>query len=197
MLVPKGKTVLLLGITAAGKSTLAKALSASFGFVVFPEVGGELRKQARCPVAEPCPIFDELVMLREFKMDRSRYAALRKNKTILLGQWHMGNMAYSMIRAPGFAAEYVSRVKNTEIVERFNPEVFLLDYDPSQIAARCSYSSLDATDRDRIFFTKWRRALEDTMQTLHLTPIVIDASQSPERVLADASLHFRDNQRNE
>jgi len=101
-------TIVTTGVHNAGKSTIIQLLAQEKGIVVFSELGGELRAKTGCTSWQSCDIFDELVMLKEFERDKEIMSCL-VNHTILLEQWHIGNIAHSIIRTPSVAKEYKAR----------------------------------------------------------------------------------------
>lgn len=180
--VPKVRTVIVVGCYASGKSTLIKNLNNTLGFEAHAEVGGVLRSKAKCISSESCSVFDELVMLREIERDESLLQILDCGKSVLLEQWHFGNLAYCKLRSPEIVREYFSRLERLDVIQRFVPLVLSLELDPDLIASRVVYERTEQLVQDKNFYAKWNMALREILADLGTPYISIDASKSPTEV---------------
>jgi thymidylate kinase len=171
--------VVLVGCYASGKSTLAERLSEATNLRYYPEIGGELRKIAKCTSSQSCAIFDELVMLRELERDERLLRAHASGEVILLEQWHPGNLAYASIRSNTIVSEYLSRLETANTLIKFRPSVVLLDMDPALISSRVRYENSFQRAEDLAFFSKWRIAIEDVFEKLSISPIRVEADRDP------------------
>jgi thymidylate kinase len=180
------RTVVVVGCYASGKSTLITSLSGSLRVDAYNEVGGVLRSKAKCTSLESCSVFDELVMLREMERDETLLRTLDGGRSILLEQWHFGNLAYIKARHPEILPEYFSRLLRTNTIQRFLPIVLLLELDPYLISTRVVYERSEQLVQERIFFASWSRALREILSELRTPYIQIDASKSPIEVLENA-----------
>jgi deoxyadenosine/deoxycytidine kinase len=185
-------TIVIVGCYATGKTTLALRLSQLSGFQYFVEVGGEIRARSKCRSPESCSIFDELVMFRELERDKTLLKTLQDKTSLVLEQWHIGNIAYVKVRNPQVAQEYLSRLQAASTLREFSPVVISLDMEPEAISKRISYASHEEFEQDLLFFAKWRCELEQTFSDLSISPIRIDATGSPSDVYNAAHMALRE-----
>lgn len=181
--------LVLVGVYASGKTTLANTLSTAYGFTFFHEIGGALRSRSKCVASQSCSIFDELVMFREIERD-NQIALASRSANIVLEQWHIGNIAYARIRNPLVADEYLARISKQGSIQQLTPRVVVLDFDPALISSRISYTSEDSRLIDERFFIQWKRELAWVLERLELPAVHIDANQASAKILVDLKLHI-------
>ncbi len=113
----KKQIIVFNGVHGAGKSTMAQALAAQDDrFVLYPEIGRQLREEVTYNALESGEEFDREVMRREIGRDA---LLVQAQKIPLLETWHMGNIGYIEARTPQLTAEYTELLRKQ--LELFDP----------------------------------------------------------------------------
>lgn len=113
----KKQIIVFNGVHGAGKSTMAQALAAQDDrFVLYPEIGRQIREEVTYNALESGEEFDREVMRREIGRDM---LLVQAQKIPLIETWHMGNIGYIEARTPQLTAEYTELLRKQ--LELFDP----------------------------------------------------------------------------
>jgi deoxyadenosine/deoxycytidine kinase len=113
----KKQIIVFNGVHGAGKSTMAQALATQDDrFVLYPEVGRQIREEVTYNALESGEEFDREVMRREIGRDA---LLVKAQKVPLIETWHMGNIGYIEARTPHLTAEYTELLRKQ--LELFDP----------------------------------------------------------------------------
>lgn len=172
------KVVAVMGVHAAGKTTLAEGLGA-YGYSPLPEIGNALSSTVRCTTTSACSVFDNDIMLRELFRDTD---ILKSDSTPVIETWHPGNIAYAMARGNDEpVCSYLGALPTQ--LRKFDPTLLLLEIDEETFYQR---STLHADKELWDFFTKLYGHLKGVMDKFQLPYTTIDGNQPKEYVLSDA-----------
>jgi dTMP kinase len=181
------------GVDGAGKSTLVAELAKALGAVVLREPGGvEVSERIRSLLADPSLHVDPRAEALLYAAARAQLVAERlrplldNGETVLLDRFVDSSLAYQGAgRALG--VEEI-RALNEFATGGLRPDrTLLLRIDPEAGRARISARPADRLEQeDGAFFTAIARAYDALAAAEPERIAVIDASQPPERVLADA-----------
>ncbi len=101
--------VVIVGPPASGKTTLVREISKLCDLPASLEIGGKGRAYWGGHWTD-CDNYDEYAMLSEFAND-ILISHLYPGKFVLLEQWHLGNMAFSMRRKPETYRQYLQEMQ--------------------------------------------------------------------------------------
>jgi dTMP kinase len=181
------------GVDGAGKSTLIAGLSEALDAVVLREPGGvEVSERIRTLLADPALEVDPRAEALLYAAARAQLVAeklrplLSEGATVLLDRFVDSSLAYQGA-GRGLGVEEV-RALNEFGTGGLRPDrTLLLRVDPEVGLARISGRPADRLEQeDGDFFRAIARAYDELAAAEPERFAVIDASQPPERVLADA-----------
>ena len=181
------------GLDGAGKTTLIAGLSAALDALVLREPGGvEVSERIRSLLADPSLEIDARAEALLYAAARAQLVAeqlrplLRAGRTVLLDRFVDSSLAYQGA-GRGLGVEQV-RALNEFATGGLRPDrTLLLRIDPERGLARISDRPADRLERSGSEFFAAISAAYDALAAAEPDRItVIDASQPPEAVLADA-----------
>src|SRR3990167_9321692 len=103
----KKEAIILLGIHTSGKTTAGRFLE-NLGFSFFSEIGEQIRREVKFDFLTPVEWFDREVMVRELARDQE---LLDSPRPTAIETWHIGNIAYAMVRSPRIADTYFNELQ--------------------------------------------------------------------------------------
>jgi dTMP kinase len=181
------------GVEGAGKSTLIAELSKALAATVLREPGGvDVSERIRALLADPALEIDPRAEALLFAAARAQLVAeklrplLEAGETVLLDRFVDSSLAYQGA-GRGLGVEEI-RALNEFGTGGLRPDrTLLLRIDPDVGLARISDRPADRLEQeDGDFFRAIARAYDELAAAEPDRFAVIDASQPPERVLADA-----------
>jgi dTMP kinase len=181
------------GVDGAGKSTLIAGLAAALDVIVLREPGGvEVSERIRSLLADPSLLVDPRAEALLYAAARAQLVAeqlrplLEAGHTVLLDRFVDSSLAYQGA-GRGLGVEEI-RALNEFATGGLRPDrTLLLRIDPAVGLGRISDRPADRLEQeDGAFFAAIARAYDDLAAAEPERFAVIDASQPPDRVLADA-----------
>ena len=181
------------GVDGAGKSTLIAGLAAALDVIVLREPGGvEVSERIRSLLADPSLRVDPRAEALLYAAARAQLVAeqlrplLEAGHTVLLDRFVDSSLAYQGA-GRGLGVEEI-RALNEFATGGLRPDrTLLLRIDPSVGLGRISDRPADRLEQeDGAFFAAIARAYDELAAAEPERFAVIDASQPPDRVLADA-----------
>jgi dTMP kinase len=181
------------GLDGAGKSTLIAGLSKALEATVLREPGGvEVSERIRSLLADPSLDVDPRAEALLYAAARAQLVAeklrplLEAGETVLLDRFVDSSLAYQG-GGRSLGIEQI-RTLNEFATGGLRPDrTLLLRIDPAAGLARISDRPADRLElEDGAFFAAIARAYDELAAAEPERIAVIDASQSPDRVLADA-----------
>ena len=181
------------GLDGAGKSTLIAGLSKALEATVLREPGGvEVSERIRSLLADPSLDVDPRAEALLYAAARAQLVAeklrplLEAGETVLLDRFVDSSLAYKG-GGRSLGIEQI-RTLNEFATGGLRPDrTLLLRIDPAAGLARISDRPADRLElEDGAFFAAIARAYDELAAAEPERIAVIDASQSPDRVLADA-----------
>jgi dTMP kinase len=181
------------GLDGAGKTTLIAGLSAALDALVLREPGGvEVSERIRTLLKDPSLAIDPRAEALLYAAARAQLVAeelrplLEGGATVLLDRFVDSSLAYQGA-GRGLGVEQI-RALNEFATAGLRPDrTLLLRIDPAEGLARISDRPADRLEQEALsFFTAVGEAYEALAAAEPDRIAVIDASQPPEAVLADA-----------
>jgi dTMP kinase len=181
------------GVEGAGKSTLIAELSKALAAIVLREPGGvDVSERIRALLADPALEIDSRAEALLFAAARAQLVAeklrplLDAGETVLLDRFVDSSLAYQGA-GRGLGVEEI-RALNEFGTGGLRPDrTLLLRIDPDVGLARIADRPADRLEQeDGAFFRTIARAYDELAAAEPDRFVVVDASQPPERVLADA-----------
>ena len=181
------------GVDGAGKSTLIAGLAAAVDVIVLREPGGvEVSERIRSLLADPSLRVDPRAEALLYAAARAQLVAeqlrplLEAGHTVLLDRFVDSSLAYQGA-GRGLGVEEI-RALNEFATGGLRPDrTLLLRIDPAVGLGRISDRPPDRLEQeDGAFFAAIARAYDELAAAEPERFAVIDASQPPDRVLADA-----------
>ena len=196
-----GTLITIEGLDGAGKSTLAAALGEELqarsgrSVVLLREPGGvELSERIRALVKDPQLTVGARAEALLYAAARAQLVQelvvprLAEGAIVLLDRFVDSSLAYQGV-GRGLGVDAVRSINELATAGLVPARTLLLRIDPSEGRARLAGRG-EAPDRLELergeFFTEIARAYDDLASSEPRRIAVIDASQAPERVLADA-----------
>ena len=181
------------GLDGAGKSTLIAGLAKALGAIVLREPGGvEVSERIRSLLADPALEVDPRAEALLFAAARAQLVAERlrplldAGETVLLDRFVDSSLAYQG-GGRGLGIDEVRAINQFGTGGLRPDRTLLLRIDPELGLARISDRSADRLEQeDGDFFRAVARAYDELAAAEPDRIAVIDASQPPEAVLADA-----------
>jgi dTMP kinase len=181
------------GLDGAGKSTLIAELSKALDAVVLREPGGvEVSERIRSLLADPSLEVDPRAEALLYAAARAQLVAerlrplLEAGKTVLLDRFVDSSLAYQGA-GRGLGVEEIRALNEFGTAGLRPDRTLLLRIDPAAGLARISDRPADRLEQeDGDFFRAIARAYDELAAAEPERIAVIDASQPPDRVLADA-----------
>jgi dTMP kinase len=181
------------GLDGAGKSTLIAELSKALDAVVLREPGGvEVSERIRSLLADPSLEVDPRAEALLYAAARAQLVAerlrplLEAGKTVLLDRFVDSSLAYQGA-GRGLGVEEIRALNEFGTAGLRPDRTLLLRIDPAAGLARISDRPADRLEQeDGDFFHAIARAHDELAAAEPERIAVIDASQPPDRVLADA-----------
>ena len=181
------------GLDGAGKTTLIAGLSAALDALVLREPGGvEVSERIRSLLKDPALEIDPRAEALLYAAARAQLVAeelrplLEGGRTVVLDRFVDSSLAYQGA-GRGLGVEQI-RALNEFATGGLRPDrTLLLRISPEAGLARISNRPADRLEQeDGAFFAATARAYDELAAAEPERIAVIDASQPPERVLADA-----------
>jgi dTMP kinase len=181
------------GLDGAGKSTLIAGLAGAFGATVLREPGGvEVSERIRSLLADPSLAIDPRAEALLFAAARAQLVAeklrplLDAGETVLLDRFVDSSLAYQG-GGRGLGIDEIRAINDFGTAGLRPDRTLLLRISPEAGLARISDRPADRLEQeDGSFFRAIARAYDELAAAEPERIAVIDASQPPERVLADA-----------
>jgi dTMP kinase len=181
------------GVEGAGKSTLIAELSKTLAATVLREPGGvDVSERIRALLADPALEIDPRAEALLFAAARAQLVAeklrplLEAGETVLLDRFVDSSLAYQGA-GRGLGVEEIRALNEFGTAGLRPDRTLLLRIDPDVGLARISDRPADRLEQeDGEFFRAIARAYDELAAAEPDRFVVIDASQPPERVLADA-----------
>jgi dTMP kinase len=181
------------GLDGAGKSTLVAGLARALDAIVLREPGGvELSERIRALVADPALHVDPRAEALLFAAARAQLVAERlrplldSGATVVLDRFVDSSLAYQG-GGRGLGVREVRDLNRFATGGLVPDRTLLLRIDPSAGLARIAGREADRLESAGLgFFEAIARAYDELAAAEPERFVVLDASQPPERVLADA-----------
>jgi dTMP kinase len=181
------------GVDGAGKSTLIAGLAQALGATVLREPGGvEVSERIRSLLADPALEIAPRAEALLFAAARAQLVAerlrplLSEGQTVLLDRFVDSSLAYQG-GGRGLGIDEVRSINEFGTGGLRPDRTLLLRIDPAAGLARITDRPADRLEQeDGDFFRAIARAYDELAAAEPDRFVVIDASQPPERVLADA-----------
>jgi len=131
-----GKLVVLTGAHKI-VSTVITPDSRTLGISYYPSISDILKSRGMPGHWESCPYFDDLLMHHEMERDSAILSLLEESRTtVLIEQWHIGNMAWAKARSSETAPEYEEKMRH--LLGRFegiDSEIWYISTDLEKIVS--------------------------------------------------------------
>ena len=177
----KPTIICLLGIHTSGKTTIGKRLH-SLGIPYYKEIGDELIKTVDFSSPEKVAWFDGEIMKRELQRDNTLFSV--DSGMAVVETWHIGNIAYAMIRTPAVAREYAARLKDQ--FTKCNAVHLFLDINEETFRQRANLLvPLGIKEDVFVFYKNIERNLLALLDEHNVEYHKIDANQEVEKVVDD------------
>jgi hypothetical protein len=162
------------GAHRAIRQIAEETLDSFEGFSYYRALEDSLRANAVCKPWDPCQVFDELLMFKEFERDGLILSSLEADsRCALIEQWHIGNLAAARVRSPNVVQVYEEKlIEQLSRLESVGVVVFYVSTDLGKIS----------TMPMREFYEKYLEQLTAIEKRLGFPVHTIDGEVLPESI---------------
>lgn len=176
--------IALTGAHRAIRQIAEETLDSFEGFSYYRDLEDSLRASAVCKQWDPCQVFDELLMFKEFERDGLVLSSLEADsRCALIEQWHVGNLAATRVRSPDIAPVYEEKlVEQLSRLGSVGVAVFYISTDLQKV------SSMPM----RGFYEKYLEQLAALENQLRFPVHTVDGEAPPESIRRRLSFLLRE-----